>query len=309
MTLSLPALARPRPVVRFFRTPKGLLLILFAALIALATAAVDPKTVLPGLIGGAATAAVVDVLLARWRHEKWIVPDGALLTGLIVAMVLRPQEPLYVVVVSSAVAIGSKYLLRTHWSNVFNPAALALVASSFLFVPGQSWWGALPNLGTAGVLVLVATGGFVADRINKLPMVLVFLVTYYLLFTVASFFAPGTGVSEVFRSPDLHAALFFAFFMLDDPPTSPVRYEDQAVYAIIVAAAAYLVFMKWGALYFLPAGLLAGNAWESGRRLVLGRRASRQHHPVPAPAQPRTKQPRAAAVTQTGLDAWRRPKP
>ena len=41
MTISLPALAQPRPVARFFRTPKGLLLVLFAALLALATTALS----------------------------------------------------------------------------------------------------------------------------------------------------------------------------------------------------------------------------------------------------------------------------
>jgi Na+-translocating ferredoxin:NAD+ oxidoreductase RnfD subunit len=241
----------------------------------LATVAVDASSVLPGLVVGSGIAAVVDVGLARWRRGERIVPDGALLSGLIIAMVLRPQEPLYVVALTSAIAIGSKYLLRTHWSNVFNPAALAIVASSLLFDTSQSWWGALPDLGIAGVGVLVATGGFIADRINKSPMVLVFLLTYFVLFVIASFFGANTLASEVFRTPDLQAALFFAFFMLDDPPTSPVRYEDQAVFAIIVATGACLALLQWGVVYFLPAGLLTGNAWESGRRLIMARQRVR----------------------------------
>jgi Na+-translocating ferredoxin:NAD+ oxidoreductase RnfD subunit len=278
MAISMAALAQPisvRPVARFFRTPKGLLLLLFGALLLFAMAATEPSTVLPGLLVGAGVAAAVDMSLARWRRAGWILPDGAVITGLIIAMVLRPQEPLYVVALTSAMAIGSKYLLRSHWSNVFNPAALALVASSLLFDTGQSWWGALPDLGPVGVGVLVATGGFVADRLNKSPMVLVFLLTYFLLFVVASFFDVGSTAAEIFRTPDLQAALFFALFMLDDPPTSPVRYEDQAVYAIVVATVAYLALVQWGVVYFLPAGLLAGNAWESTRRLVMARQRVR----------------------------------
>jgi Na+-translocating ferredoxin:NAD+ oxidoreductase RnfD subunit len=275
VAISLPALAQPGPVVRFFRTPKGLLLILFAALLVLASLAVEPEAVLPSLLVGGATAALIDIVLARWRRDEWIVPDGALLTGLIVAMVLRPEEPAYVVALTAAIAISSKYLLRTHWSNAFNPAAIALVGSSLLFDTGQSWWGALPDLGILGVGVLVATGGFIADHINKMPMVLVFLLTYFVLFVVASFFGANSTAAEVFRTPDLQAALFFAFFMLDDPPTSPVRYEDQAVYAIVVATVAYLVLMQWGVVYFLPAGLLAGNAWESCRRVVMARQRVR----------------------------------
>jgi Na+-translocating ferredoxin:NAD+ oxidoreductase RnfD subunit len=124
-------------------------------------------------------------------------------------------------------------------------------------------------------VVLVVFGGFIADRINKLPMVLTLLLTYLVLFTVASFFVDTALLAEIFRAPDVHALLFFAFFMLDDPPTSPVRYEDQVVYAMVVATVSYLAFMAWGVVYFLPAGLLAGNVWESARRVVVDKRRRR----------------------------------
>ncbi|HEX5370804.1 MAG TPA: hypothetical protein VFY10_15460, partial [Dehalococcoidia bacterium] len=61
----------------------------------------------------------------------------------------------------------------------------------------------------------------------------------------------------------------------DDPPTSPVRYEDQIVYGIVVATAAYFIFMVYGVVYYLPAALLLGNACESARRLY--HHYARQH--------------------------------
>ena len=57
---------------------------------------------------------------------------------------------------------------------------------------------------------------FVTHRVNKLPIVLAFLGAYYLLFTVAAFAGDPRRVAEIFRPPDLHMALFFAFFMLTD---------------------------------------------------------------------------------------------
>jgi hypothetical protein len=33
-----------------------------------------------------------------------------------------------------------------------------------------------------------------------------------------------------------------------------------------VAVASFVIFIVVGAVYFLPAGLLVANAWESGRR-------------------------------------------
>jgi len=175
-----------------------------------------------------------------------------------------------VVVAVAAIAIISKHVLRTHWSNIFNPAALALVASSFLFSTGQSWWGSMPTFGPLGLAILLAAGLLMADRINKLPLVLVFLGAYFALFTVASFLERPANVAEVFRTPDLQALLFFAFFMVDDPPTCPTRYQDQVSFGIIVAVASFAIFVYNGAVYFLPAGLLVANAWESGRRQLHG---------------------------------------
>lgn len=259
-----------RPLIRFLRTPKGLLLIIFFGLLAVACLKLDSSVITSKVIAAALLAAAIDMVLTYWRRSEWILPDGAVLTGMIIAFILRPQEGWFVLLVTVTVAIFSKHALRTHWSNIVNPAAFALVVAALVFSPGQSWWGALPDLGIVGALILLVTGGFIAERLNKLPMILAFFGAYFTLFTVASIFH-SSAVAETFVTPDLQAALFFAFFMLDDPPTSPVRHEDQVVFGIIVAAVAYFIFMRFGGDYFLPAGLVAGNVWESGRRLIVKR--------------------------------------
>ncbi len=260
-----------RPAWRFFRTPKGLLLLLFTPIVALAVFAQDPDDVLLNLATGAVVAAAFDMAIVRLKRDEWILPDGALLTGMLVAMVLQAQAPLPVIAATSAIAIAGKHLLRTRWSNVFNPAALGLVVSYLLFQTGQSWWGALPDLGLAGAVAVLATGLLMADRLNKLPLVLVFLGVYFVLFTEASFLTNASAVAEVFRAPDLHAALFFALFMLDDPPTCPVRYRDQAAFGLIAAVVSYIALVSLGVVYFLLLGALAANAAESVRRLYLRR--------------------------------------
>jgi Na+-translocating ferredoxin:NAD+ oxidoreductase RnfD subunit len=268
-SISTPMLST-RPLVRFLRTPKGLLLIIFVGLLAISSLKLGTNVVTSKVVVAAVTAAAIDMAVTYWLQGDWILPDGAVLTGMIVAFVLRPQETWFVLLLTVAVAILSKHALRTRWSNILNPAAFALVVAAILLHTGQSWWGALPDLGMIGVGVLLVVGAFIADRLNKLPMVLTFFAAYFALFTLASFFDSNT-VAETFRTPDLQAALFFAFFMLDDPPTSPVRYEDQVVFGMIVATVAYVVFTQFGGVYYLPAGLLAGNIWESGRRVVFSR--------------------------------------
>jgi Na+-translocating ferredoxin:NAD+ oxidoreductase RnfD subunit len=255
-----------RRIKKFFKTPKGLLTIILVMLAAIAAPGQGLRPVAAGLAGAAIASGLVDALILRVRKKAWEFPSGAVLTALIVAMVLRAQEPWYVVTITSVAAVLSKYIFRSRSANVFNPAALAIVASFYAFHTGQSWWGALTEVAPWAQVTLVATGLFIVDRVNKMPLVLVFLGTYFLLFTVTAFVSDPRWVSEVFRPPDLEAALFFAFIILTDPPTSPAKYPDQIVCGMIVAVAAYAFFEWAGVVYYLLAGVLAGNVWEAWRR-------------------------------------------
>ena len=132
-------------VGRFFRTPKGLTLIALAMLAVLAAWGEGVRQVVPGLVCAIGAAMLIDAPILRIRGRRWIFPSGALLTGLIVAMILTPQEPWYVSAVTSAVGVLSKYAIRTRKANVFNPAAFALVATFYLFNTGQDCGVRCPN--------------------------------------------------------------------------------------------------------------------------------------------------------------------
>jgi len=262
--------AAPRPlsavVKRFFRTPKGMLVAILPVLALAAALGSGVKLVTPVVLGGVLGAAIVDAPILRYREGGWLVPDGAILTGLIVAMILSPMQPWWVAAVTSAIGVASKYLMRVGRANVFNPAALALVATFYIFNTGQSWWGALPELPPIALVLLFASGVFISDRVNKLSAVIAFLGVYYLLATIAAFSGNPAKVAELYRAPDLHAALFFAFFMVTDPPTSPPKAREQLWFGAIVAVVSFAAFEFLGAAYWLLAGLLAGNVAEAARR-------------------------------------------
>ena len=263
---------------RFLQTPKGLLTIVLVILIAMAAPHEGIARVATGLMGAVLIASAMDVVMLRRIHGEWEYPSGAVLTGLIVAMILTPHERWYVAACTSAVAIASKYIARNRSANIFNPAALGLIATFYVFNTGQSWWGALPEITPLALVVLVAAGAFITDRVNKVPLVLVFMGAYFGLFTLDTFLSDPAKVAEIFRAPDLHAALFFVFFILTDPPTSPVRYPDQIVCGVLVALASYATFQWVGAAYYLLAGVLIGNIWEAWHRWQF----SRQRLPSPA---------------------------
>jgi Na+-translocating ferredoxin:NAD+ oxidoreductase RnfD subunit len=266
---------------KFARTPKGLMTMGLLVLIAVAGVSIGFARIAPSLVASVLAAALVDAPILRARGRWWVFPDGAVLTGLFVAMVLSPFEPWYVGAATSAVAVLSKYLFRGRTANVFNPAALGLVVTFYLIGTGQDWWGALADAGVVGLVALFATGVFIVDRVNKTPLVLAFLGSYFLLFTVVAFAGEPRLVAEIFRSPDVNAVLFFAFFILTDPPTSPVKYRDQIVYGVLVAVAGFGIFELVGAAHYLLSGVLVGNVWEARRRRQADARRMSQRQRVP----------------------------
>jgi Na+-translocating ferredoxin:NAD+ oxidoreductase RnfD subunit len=255
-----------------------------AILVVLAAPHEGLGVVAPTFLAAISAAAVLDAIILRKKRGAWEFPDGALLTGMIAAMVLSPHQPWWVFAGVGAIGIITKHLFRTRSANVFNPAALALVVSFYVFDTGQNWWGALPELPTATLIVLFLIGVFITDRVNKIPLVLMFLGAYYALFTLTSLFGNPQRTAEIFRSPDLHASLFFAFFILTDPPTSPVKYPDQLICGALVAVVSYAFFQFVGAVYFLLAGVLAGNIWEAWRRQSSFRRRRLDREVSPAAA-------------------------
>ena len=264
-----------RPLVRFLRTPKGLLLVIFAGLLAasfvkpdnLIVAAEDRRRV--GRRGSDRPRVnyvpppPLDTPGRRCPHRDHRSPSSC-----------GPRRVGSSCLAPSQWRSASKHALRTHWSNIFNPAAFALVVAAIALNTGQDWWGALPSLGIAGALIVLATGVVIADRINKLPMILAFFGAYFALFTIASLFRSDT-VAETFVTPDLQAALVLRVLHAGRPADQPRPLRGPGYLWRHRRDRCVLHLHAVRRRVFLPAGLLAGNVWESARRLVVGRMRDR----------------------------------
>lgn len=252
---------------RFVRSPKGVLLLVFLPLILLGAVAVGPAAALPHLAVAVAGAYLGDLLPGWAARRPFRGSTSPLLSGLIVGFVLGVETPSVVTLAVATVASASKYVLRTGRGHVFNPAALALALAVPVWGAGESWWGALPDLPWPFAVVLIALGAVVVDRVAKWPMALAFLGVYFGVFTAVGLGEPAR-VAEMFREPFVQAALFLAFFMLTDPPTSPGRGRDQlwmGALAAVVACAAQLAGV--GQTYLLL-GALAVNVALAAQRLA-----------------------------------------
>ena len=266
-------------IQRFFRTPKGWLFAGFAALAAAAGTQAGWENAAPHLLAAVLGAAVVDLVGGRAAGYGWRWPSSAILSGLIVGFVLGLETPALVTLAVGAIASATKYALFTRRGHLFNPAGLALLLAIPLFATGQSWWGATADMDAVWTLLLLLVGAAIVDKVNKYPMALAFLASLYGVFTAVALQSPAV-TAEQFRAPFIQSALFLAFFMLTDPPTSPGKVSDQVwmgALAGFVAAGAQLAGL--GQAYLLV-GLLAVNVALAVQRLAQGRRR------VPGPGAP-----------------------
>ena len=244
--------------MRWVRAPKGQLLIIFAIMLAVVAPSAGGSALVPNLLAALVPACLVDGVWMAVQSRRWRAPTSAILSSLIVFFILSTNESWLVVAWTSTFAILAKRILRSEREHIFNPAALALLWAPIAFGSGESWWGALGDMPRVWTVLLLLTGAFLADRLNKFPLVLAFMAAYFGFFTVVSLGNP-TGVAEMFREPFLQAALFLAFFMLTDPPTSPNRYGDQFWFGIVAALSAGVAQLMGAGQVYLLIGVLVSN--------------------------------------------------
>jgi hypothetical protein len=211
------------------------------------------------------TAMVVEVivLFRRKRAIEW--PASALLTGAGVALILRvigtrhgdwwSMKGWYIFAGVAAASVLSKYVIRPHNIQIFNPNNLGLtlgflVLGSTLVEPLDFWWGPMSPALAATVIILMIGGITVTSQVRMLAMPVAFWITFAIFlgllagsghcFTARWSFQPvcdGSFWWVVVTSPEL---LVFLFFMITDPKAIPRGHVARVGLAIVVAMLAVL---------------------------------------------------------------------
>jgi ferredoxin-NADP reductase/Na+-translocating ferredoxin:NAD+ oxidoreductase RnfD subunit len=205
-------------------------------------------------------------VLANWSFARVFRAatnvESTYITALILALIINPDRPasnLVTLAVAAIAATASKYVLAFRRRHVFNPAAIAVVITSYALGRPPTWWVGAPALLP---FVLIA-GVLIVRKIRRLDMVGTFFLAYFaalLLFAIAERVHLATEVRQtLLRSP----LLFLAFVMLTEPLTMPPTRRLRMVYGGLVG---FLIVpqVHLGSLYFAPeVALLIGNvfAW------------------------------------------------
>ena len=252
---------------QFLRTPKGALLAIFLGLFGVGASSVGWPVAAPHMIAAVLGAVVTELAVLRLNRRPWSFPSSALLSGMIVGFVLGPENTAR----HCRRGRHPRHPVQAHHRH----QAVARVqsgrpgaaAGGAALRTGQSWWGALPDLGWPFAVVLLAAGAFIVDRINKFPLVLTFLGVLFALLGVVSKVDPVMA-AELLRAPFLQASLFCALFMLTDPPTAPGRYTDQVAIGALAAGACVIAEWLGAGQTYLLVGLLFGNVLLAARRWI-----------------------------------------
>ncbi len=187
--------------------------------------------------------------------------ESPYITALILALIISPThntEGLLFMTAAAGLAIASKFLLAIHGRHIFNPAAIAVVLTSYAAGDSASWW-----VGTVSMLPFVLIGGtLLVRRIRRTDMVMWF-VGSALVATIVYGLAAGQDPFTLMNKEVLNSALFFAaFVMVTEPLTSPTTRINRAWYSGIVGALFPPQFNIAG-LYASPeVALVVGNIFS-----------------------------------------------
>lgn len=228
-------------------------------------------------------AAVVEFSISFFRDHRIAWPASALLTGNSVALILRvpgtehgewwSTRGWWIFAATSALAVGSKYVIRWKGAHFFNPSNLMLVLAFVILGESRAdpqilWWGPW-SIGLAlGFGVILGGSIAVTHHVRQLHTALAFWAPFAALMGVLA--ASGHAITTNWHvgplagwaywvtlvlSPEV---MVFAFFMITDPKASPVTDRGKVVFGFMIALLSAAFVATQTGEFGTKVGILAG---------------------------------------------------
>ncbi len=187
--------------------------------------------------------------------------ESVYISALILTLIITPVKTIQGFIflgAAAGLAMASKYILAIGKKHVFNPAAVAVVLTGFIFGNGASWW-----IGNVYMVPAVLIGGLLVTRkIQKEKMVLSFFITMIIISAGFTLIHKGNVLKEIFETFLRSPLLFFAFVLLSEPQTTPPQQWSQIIYGALVGFL-YVPEIHLGPIYSTPElALVIGNLWS-----------------------------------------------
>ncbi len=184
--------------------------------------------------------------------------ESVFITALILVLIVPPAQSvqgLVFLIVVGTLAMASKFILAINRKHIFNPAAIAVLITSYGINQSANWW-----VGTPLLAPIILIGGLlVVHRIQKFDLIFYFILSTASV-SVLQALLTGGNVATLLNILFLHSSLlFFAFVMLTEPMTVPQKYRWQIIYAVLLGFT-FVPKVHIGDLYFSPElALVIGN--------------------------------------------------
>jgi Na+-translocating ferredoxin:NAD+ oxidoreductase RnfD subunit len=176
-----------------------------------------------------------EVLLSRWLPGRGANISSAYITGISLALLIKPQANLlWPFALGAFLAIASKYVVTYRGRHLWNPsnfaiALLVLVAADTVAILSHQWGNDLRIN-----LVIWAFGLAVAWRARVLHVTLTYVVCFAVLAVVRNAIVGGPLLAELAPITGPMYQLF-VFFMITDPRTTVSTRRGRMVVVAIVA--------------------------------------------------------------------------
>ncbi len=198
---------------------------------------------------------------ARVFHAKsnW---ESVCISAAIIALIVTPPAPgdlagVGFLVLVSAWAMASKYMIASGKRHLFNPAAFGAALMGIVFHRTVSWW-----VGDNALLLplLVLGGALILTRLRYYEMLAAFAVVVLGLSVAHGTVSSVAGVGHSLSMMGVHSMFgFFGLVMLTEPRTAPLGRWRQIVYGALVGLL-FSPFTHVGSYYFTPeVAILCGN--------------------------------------------------
>lgn len=219
--------------------------------------------------GGAVIAsALFFVFMSEWMNDIFskvfdapVNVESTTITALILALIVPPVTHVSDFLLLAGIAllaVSSKYFFNINKKHLFNPAAAAVVLSSFILGKSATWW-----VGNPVMAAFVLVGGLlVVRKVRREAMVWTFFGTVFVVSVIFSFMHGGTLLTLGSRLILHSSLLFLAFAMLTEPLTSPHTRDLQIAFGAIVGFL-FVPNIHFGSWYPTPEeALCLGNIFS-----------------------------------------------
>lgn len=226
-----------------------LMVIILSILTVIGIYTLGVSSTLPQVILSVITTVSVDLLIRKLKKEPLKFPASAIISGLFIGTILSESQIFYTPIFAGILAMLSK-LVKVKGRHLFNPAAFGLFFSLLLFQTFTGWWS------STNIYAVVILGLFIVWKLKRFHLIVSYLAVFWGL-TIVRMILNREDVLSNFNFITNGALLFFTFFMLTEPKTTPTSRNGRIYFGIIAAILTFFLNIQFPQFYLILGLLVA----------------------------------------------------